>query len=422
MAVPDTRSPIWLLLLPDPPSDVSLSSFKIAYEPALSTVLSDLANNSKKNGKPSGLDIALYSSSLSASDRCPRSVLASGLQTVLGVLYRLVCIICAERAIDVCHDNDVDARIFLLGKDSGHSSHGEATQSRHLLQGPIIDLQTLAHSSRPWIRLFSLESEDGETLLKGFFSYRNALPVGRRQHLDIERVRGGLTFEQPKQDHRYQAPKAPESDGTRHYCVAVGGTFDHLHAGHKLLLSMTALALEPEDPHEPSRERTMIVGITGDELLTNKKHADQMQSWDDRQQAVREYLSAILDFTTPCEALRRIERFSNPGPNGQAIHEVFGADVLVKYVEISDPFGPTITDESISALIISGETRSGGKAVNDKRTAKGWSALDVLEVDVLDAEENEEIGDAESHQGNQSFQGKISSTAIRQRLSAKSQA
>ncbi|KAA6407514.1 MAG: hypothetical protein FRX48_08757 [Lasallia pustulata] len=420
MAVPDTRSPIWLLLLPDPPSDVSLSSFKFAYEPALSTVLSDLANSSKKNGKTSRLDIALYSSSLSASDRRPRSVLASGLQKLLGVLYRLVCIICAEKAIDVCHDNDVDARIFLLGKDLGHSSHGEATPSRHLLQGPIIDFQTLAHSSRPWIRLFSLESEDGETLLKGFFSYRNALPVGRRQHLDIERVGGGLTFEQPRQD-RYQAPKAPKSDGTRHYCVAVGGTFDHLHPGHKLLLSMTALTLEPEDPHKPSRERTMIIGITGDELLTNKKHADQMQSWDDRQQAVREYLSAILDFTTPSEALRRIERFSNPGPNGQAIHEEFGADFLVKYVEISDPFGPTITDESISALIVSGETRSGGKAVNDKRTAKGWSALDVLEVDVLDAEDNEETGDVESPQNDQNFLGKISSTAIRQRLSAKSQ-
>lgn len=420
MAGPDTRSPLWLLLLPDPPSDISLSSFKAAYEPALSAILSNLANISKKQGRSSRLDIALYCSSLSALDSCPRSVLSSSLQRLLGVLYRLVCVICTERAIDVYYDNDVDARIVLLGNDSGRSSHGEATESRQLLQGPIIDLQTLAQSTRPWVRLFSLESEAGEALLKGFLSSRNALPAGRRQHLDIERVKGSLSIKHCERD-RYQAPRAPESISTRHYSVAVGGTFDHLHAGHKLLLTMTALAIEPEDPHGPSHEKTIIIGITGDELLTNKKHAEQMQIWDDRQREVREFLSAILDFTTPSEASRPLQRFSNPGPNGRAIHEEFRPDFLVKYVEISDPFGPTITDESISALIISGETRSGGKAVNDKRTAKGWSALDVFEVDVLDAEEKEEIGVAESSRIEENFQGKISSTAIRERLSAKSQ-
>lgn len=329
--------------------------------------------------------------------------------------------ICTEGAIDVCYDNDVDARVVLLGNDLEGRGHGEAIESSRLLQGPIIDLQTLAHSPRPWMRLLSPESKDGEALLKGFLSCRNALPAGRRHHLDIERVRGGLSIKHPEQD-RYQAPRAPESVSTRHYCVAVGGTFDHLHAGHKLLLSMTALALEPEDPHGPKREKVMIIGITGDELLTNKKHAEQMQSWDDRQQAVREFLSAILDFTTPNEASRRVQRFSNPGSNGRAIYEEFGPNLLVKYVEISDPFGPTITDESISALIISGETRAGGKAVNDKRTAKGWSSLDVFEVDVLDAEEKEEIKGAESSRNEENFQGKISSTAIRQRLSTKSQA
>lgn len=419
MAGLDTPSPPWLLLLPDPPSDISLSSLKIAYEPALSTVLSNLANVSKKNGRSTRLDIALYCSSLSTLDRGPRSVLSSGLQRLLGVLYRLVCITCTEKAIDVCYDNDVDVRVVLLGNDSGSGNYSEATESRHLLQGPIIDLQTLAHSSRNWMRLFSLESEDGEALLKVFLSYRNALAASRRQHLDIERVTGGLSIKQ-SDSNRYQAPRTSESVSTRHYCVAVGGTFDHLHAGHKLLLSMTALALEPNDSHGPLHENCMIVGITGDELLTNKKHAEQMQSWDDRQQAVCEFLSAILDFTTPNEASRHVQRFSSPGPNGRAMHEQFGPELLVKYVEISDPFGPTITDESISALIISGETRAGGKAVNDKRTAKGWAALDVFEVDVLDAEEREETGGAESSRNGEDFQGKISSTAIRQRLSTKS--
>lgn len=35
--------------------------------------------------------------------------------------------------------------------------------------------------------------------------------------------------------------------------VAVGGTFDHIHAGHKILLTMTALLAED----------SMVVGVTG---------------------------------------------------------------------------------------------------------------------------------------------------------------
>lgn len=35
--------------------------------------------------------------------------------------------------------------------------------------------------------------------------------------------------------------------------VAVGGTFDHLHAGHKILLTMTALIAT----------ESMVVGVTG---------------------------------------------------------------------------------------------------------------------------------------------------------------
>ena len=76
-------------------------------------------------------------------------------------------------------------------------------------------------------------------------------------------------------------------------------------------------------------------------------------------------------------------------------------------------YGPTVTDEDISALVISKETRAGGKAVNDKRGEKGWKALEVFEVDVLDARpEGSEEGGVEK----EGFEEKISSTEIRRRL------
>lgn len=48
--------------------------------------------------------------------------------------------------------------------------------------------------------------------------------------------------------------KAP-GEPCRFERVAVGGTFDHLHAGHKILLTMTALL----------SEKSMVVGVTGKE-------------------------------------------------------------------------------------------------------------------------------------------------------------
>ncbi len=83
--------------------------------------------------------------------------------------------------------------------------------------------------------------------------------------------------------------------------------------------------------------------------------------------------------------------------------------IAIQCVEIQDAFGPTITLEHIHALVVSGETRSGGRAVNDRRRALGWSALEVFEVDVLDANEIQD-----NPAKTEDFASKISSTAIRQ--------
>ena len=110
-----------------------------------------------------------------------------------------------------------------------------------------------------------------------------------------------------------------------------------------------------------------------------------------------------------------------PGPNGKVVRVSYSAGssdstITINYTEISDPFGPTITDERISALVISAETRAGGKAVNDKRREQGWAELEVFEVDVLDAavdQDEEEEGDRKEKK---SLESKISSTEIRRRL------
>ena len=46
-------------------------------------------------------------------------------------------------------------------------------------------------------------------------------------------------------------------------------------------------------------------------------------------------------------------------------------------IEISDPFGPTITDERIDAIVVSSETISGAYKINEIRKSKGYPELSV---------------------------------------------
>src|SRR5262249_48657385 len=145
---------------------------------------------------------------------------------------------------------------------------------------------------------------------------------------------------------------------------AVGGTFDHLHVGHKLLLTATILAADPTAPGP----RLITVGITGDALLVNKKYAGAVESWDVRQRRTAAFIDSILAFYPDVPSITKTEDINEPGPNGKVVRVTYSAGssdsvITINYTQISDPFGPTITDEGISVLVISAETRAGGKAV-----------------------------------------------------------
>ncbi|MCJ1287454.1 hypothetical protein MMC26_006805 [Xylographa opegraphella] len=401
-----------LLILPNPPADVSLTTFRAAYQTALTQALSEAASKSK-SGYTSILDIALVCHFPSQSVDGPgcRSGIYFDAQRAIALLYGLVCFICTNKAIDLQYDNDVDVRVVLLNESAPGYTLG--LNNTIDLQGPIIDMETLGRTSRPWSHVYSFESEEGEALLQSFISIRSRdVPIYEQpSSFTTERIAGGMITERSANQHLDF--KGVSSTGCYHYHVAVGGTFDHLHAGHKLLLTATALILEPVGNRKDSPQRSLTIGITGDALLKNKKYPQVLETWDERQQAVWGFLAAIINFGRPQEAVYQSERFSNAGPNGKAIHHKLANGLTIKCVEISDPYGPTVTDEAITALVVSGETRSGGEAVNEKRRERGWSELEVFEVDVLDA------GSPDKTASPHGFQDKISSTEIRKRLQAR---
>ncbi|KAI8574996.1 hypothetical protein K450DRAFT_263817 [Umbelopsis ramanniana AG] len=125
--------------------------------------------------------------------------------------------------------------------------------------------------------------------------------------------------------------------------VAVGGTFDHLHAGHKILLTMTALIAS----------KKLYCGITDDVMLAKKKHKELIASTEDRIKNVKEILRIIRK------------------------------DIELCVVPITDAFGPTVTEEKIEALVVSAETMAGGNAVNTERAKLGWPPVELRVIDVI---------------------------------------
>lgn len=99
-----------------------------------------------------------------------------------------------------------------------------------------------------------------------------------------------------------------------------------------------------------------------DRLLSSKVHAELVEPLGKRMRNVE-------DFLCRCGAV----------PKGEGIAGKVEMDV----VEIEDPLGPTAWDEKIQALVVSGETRSGGEMVNRTRKEKALGELEIFVIDVI---------------------------------------
>lgn len=67
------------------------------------------------------------------------------------------------------------------------------------------------------------------------------------------------------------------------------------------------------------------------------------------------------------------------------VHDI--SDVRVLPEPIVDPFGPSIVQEDLEAIVVSQETVKGGEAVNKKRAERNMTQLETIVVDLLEAED-----------------------------------
>lgn len=206
-------------------------------------------------------------------------------------------------------------------------------------------------------------TKNDEDLAQTFLdTIRHTYPARQRPDL--------ITTEEPSST--FEDAVSHEQNGKKDYdVVAVGGTFDHLHAGHKILLTMTAWLAR----------RRLVCGITDDALLVNKKYKEVMQNINDR----KRYVQAFY---------HRIKR-----------------NIDYELVAINDVAGPTGSDATIQALVASRETEAGSAQIREIRNTNHLPPLDILFIDV--------IGPEGEVRGEEMASLKLSSTAIRAKLASK---
>ena len=151
--------------------------------------------------------------------------------------------------------------------------------------------------------------------------------------------------------------------------ICMGGTFDHMHSGHKLLLTQACMLTK----------KKMIIGISADKLLEKKRNADIIEPWDQRAGYVRDFLQRLRGTT-------KIE-----------------LDIF----ELVDPCGKGATEPDIDAVILTKEVEKGGHMINSQRKENGFKELPFAFVDIIFSEGKE--GD---------MSAKTSSTYIRDYIKA----
>jgi len=129
--------------------------------------------------------------------------------------------------------------------------------------------------------------------------------------------------------------------------VCLGGTFDHLHAGHKRILDFAF--------HIGNH---VSIGISTDAFIRKKLFSQTIQSFHIR----KEYL---IDYLSQNEYSKR-----------------------VRFFPLEDIYGIADTDKSIQAIIVTRETYPNALKINKRRKELGLAALKILSVPFLKGDDS----------------------------------
>jgi len=129
--------------------------------------------------------------------------------------------------------------------------------------------------------------------------------------------------------------------------VAVGGTFDEFHKGHKALLKK---AFEVGN--------RVFIGVSSDDLVKKWGKPHKIATYEERLDDLKSFLrrQGVLD----------------------------RAEIL----PLHDPYGVTVSSSSLDGLVVSPETEARAYEINEKRKFKGLKPLKIIVVEMVLAEDS----------------------------------
>ena len=131
--------------------------------------------------------------------------------------------------------------------------------------------------------------------------------------------------------------------------VAMGGTFDIIHAGHIALLTKSF-----------SISSKVIIGLSGDQLATKRGK------------------NLINDYSKRLASLKDVIEQNFPNSS----YEIS---------ELENDFGPAVIEGSVKALVVSEETSSKGVRLNELRADRNLPPVEVVIVPMVLAKDGKAI-------------------------------
>ncbi len=138
--------------------------------------------------------------------------------------------------------------------------------------------------------------------------------------------------------------------------VAIAGTFDRLHSGHRFFISEAF-----------KQGEKVLIGLTSDAFAKSKVKSQKskvqlkIQNYEERKRQLEAFLKED----------GYLERSTISG--------------------IDDVYGPAVENNTIEALVVTSDTYEGGRKVNEKRQSLGLTPLKLLQIPLVMAEDHKRI-------------------------------
>ncbi|MEM2105576.1 MAG: phosphopantetheine adenylyltransferase [Candidatus Bathyarchaeia archaeon] len=151
--------------------------------------------------------------------------------------------------------------------------------------------------------------------------------------------------------------------------VAVGGTFDEFHKGHRTLLTK---AFEVGE--------RVLIGLCSDKLVESLSKPHITAPYEQRLEELRRFLR---------------ER---------------GLLSRAEIMPLNDPFGVTLSEGCVEALVVSRETERMAVKINEERERRGLAPLQIVVIDMVPSENHAPISTTRIRHGEIDREGRLLKT------------